>query len=101
MEFEDRRTDRGCLARRKNGVSAIALSLDGKKVVCGYTDGSVKLWDIDTGKIITKWTGHTDYVTSVCWNRDCGRVVSASGDGDSKGVGCGEQKDRPSNRDWA
>jgi len=27
----------------KNGVSAIALSLDGKKVVCGYTDGSVKL----------------------------------------------------------
>jgi len=59
----------------ENGVLAIALSLDGKKVVCGCGDGAVKLWDIDTGKIIAKWTGHTRYVTSVCWNPHYGRVV--------------------------
>jgi len=55
----------------KNRVWAIALSLDGKKVVCGCGDGAVELWDIDTGKIIAKWTGHTTHVISVCWNRDC------------------------------
>jgi len=67
----------------ENGVLAMAVSLDGKKIVCGCVDG-VELWDIDTGKIIAKWTGHTSYVTSVCWNRDCGRVVSASGDGTAR-----------------
>jgi len=66
------------------GVSDMALSLDGKKVVCGCASGAVELFDIEAGKIIPKWTGHTDYVISVCWNRDCGRVVSASGDGTAR-----------------
>jgi hypothetical protein len=30
------------------------------------TDGAVKLWDIDTTKFITKWTGHTAGVISLC-----------------------------------
>jgi len=68
----------------ENEVWAIALSLDGKKVVCGCRDGSVKLWDIDTGKVIAKWTGHTSYVNSVCWNRDGGRVMSGSDDGTAR-----------------
>jgi len=68
----------------ENGVLAIALSLDGKKVVCGCGDGAVELWDIDTGKIIAKWTGHTRHVRSVCWNRDCGRVMSGSDDGTAR-----------------
>jgi len=65
----------------KKGVFAIALSLDGKKVICGCSDGAVELRDIDTDKIIAKWTGHNTYVISVCWNRDCGRVVSETKDG--------------------
>ena len=68
----------------KDGVVAIALSLEGKKVVCGCVDGAVELWDIDTGKIIAKWTGHTSCVASVSWHRDCGRVVSASRDGTAR-----------------
>ncbi|OAX35726.1 WD40 repeat-like protein, partial [Rhizopogon vinicolor AM-OR11-026] len=61
----------------ESGVYAIALSPDGKKVVSGSGD-AVRLWDLDTGKVITKWTGHQRGVTSVCWNRDGGRVVSGS-----------------------
>jgi len=68
----------------ENPVAAIALSLDGKKVLCGCAGGAVELWDIDTRKVIAKWTGQTDFVISVCWNRDCGRVVSASGDGTAR-----------------
>jgi WD40 repeat protein len=60
------------------GMNAIALSPDGKRVVSGSGDGAVRLWDIDTGKVIAKWMGHTIGVTSLCWSRDSHRVVSGS-----------------------
>jgi WD40 repeat protein len=68
------------------GVYTIALSPDGKKVVSGYEDGAVKLWDIGgcNLKVIAKWTGHAKRVTSVCWNRDGRRVVSGSEDGTAR-----------------
>jgi len=65
---------------QERGVSAIALSPDGKKIVSGSFDRAVKLWDIDTGKVIATWMGHTYTVKSVCWNGNGGRVVSGSGD---------------------
>jgi WD40 repeat protein len=58
----------------------MALSPDGKKVVSGSDDGGVRLWDIDTGKVIAKWMGHTEAVRFVCWSRDSQRVVSGSFD---------------------
>jgi WD40 repeat protein len=39
-------------------VETIALSPDSKKVASGSRDGAVKLWNVDTGKIIKTWTGH-------------------------------------------
>jgi WD40 repeat protein len=62
-------------------VWTIALSPDGKNAVSGSEDGLVRLWDMDTRKVITKWTGHTNTVRSVCWSRDGQRVVSGSFDG--------------------
>ncbi|KAG2750121.1 WD40 repeat-like protein, partial [Suillus brevipes Sb2] len=63
------------------GVETIVLSPDSKKVASsGGSDGAVKLWSIDTGKVIRTWTGHTKQVTSVCWSPDGGRVVSGSDD---------------------
>ncbi|KAG1777214.1 quinon protein alcohol dehydrogenase-like superfamily [Suillus placidus] len=67
-----------------SGVSTIALSPDGKKVVSGSEDGGVRLWDIDTGKVIGKWLGHTDGVLDVCWSRDGRRVLSGSHDGTAR-----------------
>jgi WD40 repeat protein len=52
---------------------AIVLSPDRKKIISGSG-----LWDIGTGKFETKWTEHMGNIKSVCWNRDGGRVVSAS-----------------------
>ncbi|KAG2046401.1 WD40 repeat-like protein [Suillus hirtellus] len=66
-------------------VRTIALSPDGMKVVSGGSvDGAVKLWDIDTGKVIAKWMGHTKAVWSVCWSRDGQRMVSGSYDGTAR-----------------
>jgi WD40 repeat protein len=62
----------------------MVLSLDGKKVASGSDDGAVRLWDVDTGKVIAKLAGH-DKISSVCWNRDGGRVVSGTlGDGTAR-----------------
>jgi len=66
------------------GGSRIALSPDGQKVVSGGPTGDLKLWDINTSKLIAEWTGNTDYVTSVCWSQDGGRVMSGSIDGTAR-----------------
>jgi WD40 repeat protein len=72
-EWEDKETE----------VLAMALSPGGKTVVTGNMDGAVKLWNVDTGKVIKKWTEHicTGSVRSVYWSPDGGRVVSGSEDG--------------------
>jgi WD40 repeat protein len=63
------------------GVETIAaLSPDGKKIASGSWDGAVKLWNVDTGKVIKTWKGHTD-MNSVSWSPDGERVVSGSQDG--------------------
>jgi WD40 repeat protein len=43
-------------------------------------DRKVKLWDVETGKVVAKWTGHTVGVTSVCWSAGGDQVVSGSTD---------------------
>jgi WD40 repeat protein len=72
------------LLDNKSAVWTMASSPDGKKVVSGSVDGGVRLWDIDTGKLIATWTGHTSNVYTVCWSRDGHRVVSASFDGTAR-----------------
>ncbi|KAG2097558.1 WD40-repeat-containing domain protein [Suillus discolor] len=66
------------------GVLSIALSPNGTIVASGSSDGTVRLWFVETGKVIDKWTGHTGYVKSVCWSPDGERVVSGSRDGTAK-----------------
>jgi WD40 repeat protein len=68
----------------KSGVQDIALSPNGKTVVSGCRDGKVRLWDVKTGKVIKKWTGHTERMTSVCWSAGGNRVVSGSWDGTAR-----------------
>jgi WD40 repeat protein len=57
-------------------VMAMASSPDGKTVATGNMNGAVKLWNIDTGKVIKEWTKHIERLESVCWSPDGGRVVS-------------------------
>jgi len=68
----------------EEGVCIIALSPNGETVASGGRHGMVKLWDIETRKVIAKWTGHTKGVRAVCWSRDGGRVVTGSADGTAR-----------------
>jgi len=62
------------------GVWSIALSPNGKTVASGSIDGKVRLWDVETEKVVAKWIGHTDVVKSLCWSVGGERVVSGSND---------------------
>lgn len=62
-------------------VYTIALSRNGNTVASGSADGTVRLWAVKGGKIIAKWTGHTDQVTSLCWSANGERLMSGSCDG--------------------
>jgi WD40 repeat protein len=72
---------------RKNGVWSMAMSPNGKTIATGSGSGdnnTVVLWDVETRKVISKWTGHTDLVCALCWSADGERVVSGSWDGTAR-----------------
>ncbi|KAG1847244.1 WD40-repeat-containing domain protein [Suillus tomentosus] len=62
----------------------MALSPNGRTIVSGSGDRRVKLWDVETGKLIAKWIGHTERVSSVCWSADDKQVLSGSFDGTAR-----------------
>ncbi|KAI9326222.1 WD40-repeat-containing domain protein [Obelidium mucronatum] len=68
------------LVGHKNGVNATAVSSDGKTVVSGSNDKTVKLWSVETGECIKTLVGHSDWVLSVAISSDGQTVVSGSRD---------------------
>jgi WD40 repeat protein len=62
-------------------LDSVAVSPDGKRIVSGHRDGSVRLWDATTCRPIGEpMTGHEDGVNSVAFSPDGGRVVSGGSD---------------------
>jgi eukaryotic-like serine/threonine-protein kinase len=60
-------------------VNGVAVSPDGKRIVSGSYDQTVKVWDAATGQLTRTLKGHTSGV--VCVAFDGRRVVSGSEDG--------------------
>ena len=58
----------------------MAFSPDGKRIVSGSDDNTVKVWDADKGTETLTLKGHTDQVTSVAFSPDGKRIVSGSWD---------------------
>ena len=61
-------------------VRSVAFSPDGKQVVSGSGDHTVRLWDAATGAAVQTLEGHTDSVSSVAFSPDGKQVVSGSDD---------------------
>jgi WD40 repeat protein len=62
-----------------------AFSPDGKRIVSGgYFDNTVRVWDIESGKTLHSYKGHTGGVTCVTFFPDGERIASASTDGTAR-----------------
>jgi WD40 repeat protein len=61
-------------------VTSVAISGDGKRIVSGSADQTVKVWDPHTGEVIHTLKGHTNMVWSVAISADGERIASGSGD---------------------
>jgi len=60
-------------------VNSVAWSADGR-LASGSYDGTVIIWDLESGRPAQTLRGHTDWVSSVAWSTD-GRLASVSVDG--------------------
>jgi hypothetical protein len=57
-----------------------AFSPDGRCVVSGGMSATFRLWDVDTGRLLSAFVGHTRDVNSVAWIPDQRFILSGSSD---------------------
>ena len=65
-------------------VAAVAVTPDGARAVSGSWDGTLRVWELSTGRALATLEGHTDQVAAVAVTPDGARAVSGSNDGTLK-----------------
>jgi sugar lactone lactonase YvrE/tRNA A-37 threonylcarbamoyl transferase component Bud32 len=68
------------LGRPWDGAACLAISPDGKWLACGGQGGTVKLWDLATGKEPRTLLGHKSRVNSLAFSADGRLLASCSHD---------------------
>jgi WD40 repeat protein len=68
------------LEGHKARVRALAYSADGRRVVTASEDGTARIWDTGTGKVLRVLRGHRQEVTSACFLDEKGLQVATAGD---------------------
>lgn len=63
-----------------DAVKACSYSPDGRRIISRSADRTVKVWDSETGQLITTLDGYLDFVTDCAYSPDGRRIVSASSD---------------------
>ena len=61
-------------------VNSVAFSPDGGMLASGCSDKTIRLWDVNSGRIKATLTGHNGQVTSVVFNLDGGMLASVGWD---------------------
>ncbi|HPO35853.1 MAG TPA: caspase family protein [Syntrophales bacterium] len=69
------------LSGHSDWINSLAFSPDGKLIASGSLDGTVKLWDTQTGEEIKTLRGHENQVWAVSFSPDGRRLASTGDDG--------------------
>jgi WD40 repeat protein len=81
LRFWDLETSK-VLRELPDDALAVALTPDGKRALAGARDGTVRLWELQSGKCLRTWRWYPRYKamawTSVAVSRDGNRALSAS-----------------------
>ncbi|MEB3827738.1 serine/threonine-protein kinase [Phormidium sp. CCY1219] len=72
------------LAGHLRGVNSVQIDPDGRTIVSGSVDKTVKIWDRVTGEVRHSLSGHSQEIWSVAIAPDGNTIASASGDGTIK-----------------
>ncbi|EED22092.1 WD repeat protein [Talaromyces stipitatus ATCC 10500] len=62
------------------GVSAVRFSPDRTMIASGGADGTLKVWDTLTGKLIHSFEGHLAGISTVAWSPDNETIATGSDD---------------------
>jgi len=61
-------------------VSGVAVSPDGTRALSGSIEGTLKLWDVESGKQLRSWHGHEKGTYGAVFTADGHHVITGSGD---------------------
>jgi WD40 repeat protein len=67
-----------------NAVFSLCFSKDGNNIINGNSDGTINIWDINTGYKLKTIPGHNDKVLSLCYSNFSNKIISSSSDGSIK-----------------
>jgi len=61
-----------------NEISASTITPNGKQVICGFVDGSIEMWDIESGKEMGSVRLHNNRITDLAVISDNTKLISRS-----------------------
>ncbi|MBD2346724.1 WD40 repeat domain-containing protein [Anabaena subtropica] len=72
------------LAGHADSVWSVVLTRDGQNLVSASADKTIKVWHLETGKVISTLKGHTNIVRAIALSPDGKTLISGSGDNNIK-----------------
>lgn len=68
------------LIGHSDAVWSVILSPDGKTLISGSADQTIKTWNVETGKVKNTLSGHTNVIRSLALTPEGKTLISGSGD---------------------